>query len=87
MNLPSSISFTTECMAIKNAGLYKGIASTIGISKQTNKQTNKKTIVHSELYSSKWKAVLLGLSKIKGAVSPALGHFFLLLATHPYLKR
>ena len=59
------------------------------IYKEPNKQTNKqkKTIVHSELYSSKWKAVLLGLSKIKGAVSPALGHFFLLLATHPYLKR
>ena len=74
-------------MAIKNAGLYKGIASTIGISKQTNKQTNKKTIVHSELYSSKWKALLLGLSKIKVALSPALGHFFPLSATYPYLKR
>lgn len=85
MNLPSYISFTTECMAIKNAGLYKGIASTIGSSKK--KKKGNKTIVHSELYSSKWKAVLLGLSKIKGAVSPALGHFFLLLATHPYLKR
>ena len=79
MNLPSSIS----CMAIKHTGLYKGIASTIGSSKKTNKQT----IVHSELYSSKWKALLLGLSKIKGALSPALGHFFPLSATYPYLKR
>ena len=81
MNLPSSIS----CMAIKHTGLYKGIASTIGSSKKKKKQN--KTIVHSELYSSKWKALLLGLSKIKGALSPALGHFFPLSATYPYLKR
>ena len=38
-------------------------------------------------YSSEWKSLLPGLSKIDGSVSPAIGHFFLLLSTHPCLKR
>jgi len=63
--------------------LYKGIASTIGSSKKKKK---KKTIVHSELSSSEWKSLLLGLSKIKGAVSPALGHFFPSVGHSPPLK-
>ena len=58
-------------------GLYKGIASTIGSSK-------KKTDSHN--YSSEWKSLLPGLSKIKGSLSPALGHFFPPVGHLPPLK-
>ena len=61
-------------------GLYKGIASTIESSK---KKKQNKTIVHSE---QEWKSLLLGLSKIKGAVSPALGHFFPSVGHSPPLR-
>ena len=56
--------------------LYQDIASATGDS-QTYPSHN---------YSSEWKSLLLGLSKIKGAVSPALGHFFPSIGHSPPLK-
>ena len=57
-------------------GLYQGIAGTIG----------SNYLHSSHNYSSEWKSLLLGLSKIKGAVSPALGHFFPSVGHSPPLK-
>ena len=57
-------------------GLYQDIAGTMG-SSQTNCSHN---------YSSEWKSLLLGLSKIEGSVSPALDHFFPSVVHSPLLK-
>ena len=40
----------------------------------------------SHNYSSEWKSLLLGLSKIEGSVSPALDHFFPSVVHSPLLK-
>ena len=56
--------------------LYQDISSATGDS-QTHPSHN---------YSSEWKSLLLGLSKIEGSVSPALDHFFPSVVHSPLLK-
>ena len=57
-------------------GLYQDIAGTVGISHMHS----------SHNYSSEWKSLLPGLSKVEGSVSPALGHFFPSVVHSPLLK-
>ena len=57
-------------------GLYQDIASTMGSSQMHS----------SHNYSSEWKSLLPGLSKVEGSVSPALGHFFPSVVHSPLLK-
>ena len=56
--------------------LYQDIASATGNSQ----------IQPSHNYSSEWKSLLPGLSKIEGSVSPALDHFFPSVVHSPLLK-
>ena len=56
--------------------LYQDIASATGDS-QTQPFHN---------YSSEWKPLIPGLSKIEGSVSPALDHFFPAVVHSPLLK-
>ena len=59
-------------------GLYQDIAGTMGSSQMYS----------SHNYSSEWKSLLPGLSKVEGfgSVSPALGHFFPSVVHSPLLK-
>ena len=57
-------------------GLYQGIVNTMGSSQMHS----------SHNYSSEWKSLLPGLSKVEGSVSPALGHFFPSVVHSPLLK-
>ena len=77
VKLPSSISFIVKLRPSRMQGLYQDIASTTGSSQMHS----------SHNYSSEWKSLLPGLSKIEGSVSLLLVTFFLLLSTHPYLER
>ena len=77
VKLPSSISFIVELRLSRMQGLYPDIAST----------TRSSQMSSSHNYSSEWKSLLPGLSKIEGSVSLLLVTFFLLLSTHPYLER
>ena len=74
VSLPSSFLFLTEPMAIKNARPLPGYWLYHG-----------KCQMYS--YSSEWKSLLPGLSKIEGSVSPAIGHFFPCLVHPPLFKK
>ena len=76
VKLPSSISFIIELQLSRTQGLYQDIASTTGSSQMHS----------SHNYSSEWKSLLPGLSKVEGSVSPALGHFFPSVVHSPLFK-
>ena len=73
VKLPSSISFIIELQLSRTQGLYQDIAS----SSQMHSSHN---------YSSEWKSLLPGLSKIEGSVSPALDPFLPSVVHSPLLK-